>query len=403
MTARELINKAATLLGIGSINTSPDGAIALAAVYSCIKSISETVGMLPLNHYLATDKGRVLMMNAVTKKVSVRPNNYTTASDFYQAIIANVLLYGNGYAIIYRDSDGEKVRSMQVVPSYYVDPKFADGNITYDVTIPISDSQQVVRKIPQMDMIHLKGVGFDNIKGKSPVEYAAEAFGFGLSAQKYGAEFFKNGAHLKGFIEMPSGVTVEGKTREEKKSTIERIKDAILSGLKGESSAGGIGVLENGMKFQAMSLPNDQAQFLESRKFSREEIAAMFRIPAYMVGEMANAIKSNIEQQSIEFIKYAVMPWVIKLEQELEYKILTVEEEYFKFDVNSYMRGTALERAQYLKELRYAGIISKQEARVYEDLPIEGEGDFMRSKNEWGKEEYDLEIEKRIKELKGAA
>jgi phage portal protein, HK97 family len=198
---------------------------------------------------------------------------------------------------------------------------------------------------------------------------------------------------------MPAGVNIEGRTKEEKLGTLSRIKNAVLSGLRGESSAGGIGVLENGMKFSAMSLPNDQAQFLESRKFSREEIAAMFRIPAYMVGEMANAIKSNIEQQSIEFIKYAIMPWVTKLEQELEYKLLTVEEEYFKFNVNSYMRGTALERAQYLKELRYAGIMTKQEGRVYEDLPIEGKGDFIRSKNEWGKEEYELEIKKREMEL----
>jgi Phage-related protein len=197
MTVKELINKAGVLLGIGNINTSPDGAIALSAVYSCIKAISETIGMLPLNHYLATDEGRVLINNKLTQKVAVRPNNYTTASDFYQAIIANALLYGNGYAVIYREPDGSTVRSLQVVPSYFVDPKFADGNVTYDVTIPISDSQQVVKKIPQMDIIHLKGVGFDNIKGKSPVEYAAEAYGFALSAQKYGAEFFKKWSALK--------------------------------------------------------------------------------------------------------------------------------------------------------------------------------------------------------------
>lgn len=388
MTAEELINKASQLLALNIGKATPRTSMALSAVYSCVKVISETAGMLPMHHYRKSPNGSVKLDEDISYKVGVRPNIYLSASDFYQSWLANALLYGNGFVLIQRDATG---LSLTVLESLYTTVHTEKGRIFYRY-----GHNEVYQEFEQNQILHLKGLGFDGIEGKSPVEYAAEAYGFALSAQKYGAEFFKNGAHLKGFIEMPAGVNIEGRTKEEKLTTLQRIKNAVLSGLKGESSAGGVGVLENGMKFTAMGLPNDQAQFLESRKFSREEIAAMFRVPAYMVGEMTNQIKANIEQQSIEFMQYCLSPWLVKIEQEMRYKLLPGKtDEYFKFNQNAYLRGTALDRAQYLKEMRYAGLITDQEGRAFEDLPKEPtDGNLLISKNVWGAEEYALHLQK---------
>lgn len=395
MTTEDLLQKATNLLAISVGKATPRNSMALSAVYTCVKVISETVGMLPLHHYQITDNGRAKLNNDLSYKVSVRPNEFTSASDFYAAWVASALLYGNGYVLITKTP---YEINLNVLDSRFMDVKTKKGVVKYhyakDDNANTYESSQI---------LHLKGLGFDGLEGLSPVEYAAEAYGFALSAQKYGAEFFKNGAHLKGFIEMPAGVQLDGRTKEEKLGTLQRIKNAVLNGLKGESSAGGIGVLENGMKFSAMGLPNDQAQFLESRRFSREEVATMFRVPPYMVGEMGNAIKSNIEQQSIEFIQYAIAPWLVKMEQEMRYKLLSgIQDQFFKFNVNAYLRGTALDRAQYLKEMRYAGIITDAEARAYEDLPIQPtQGNLLISKNVWGADEYELELQKRRNELTG--
>lgn len=397
MTTEDLLQKATQLLSLNVGKATPQNSMALSAVYTCVKVISETVGMLPVHHYQATDNGRAKISTDLTYTVAVRPNEFTSAADFYSAWMANALLYGNGYVLITR-VQGETI--LNVLDSRHMTPKTRRGRVEYHYA-----KNEVAEVYDASVIMHLKGLGFDGLIGKSPVEYAAEAYGFALSAQKYGAEFFKNGAHLKGFIEMPAGVSIEGRSKEEKLGTLARIKNAVLSGLRGESSAGGIGVLENGMKFTAMGLPNDQAQFLESRRFSREEVATMFRVPPYMVGEMGNAIKSNIEQQSIEFIQYAIAPWLVKMEQEMRYKLLNgVQDQFFKFNVNAYLRGTALDRAQYLKEMRYAGIITDTEARTYEDLPMRPtEGNLLISKNVWGEEEYQLELQKRRNELSGAS
>jgi len=405
-TVENFAAKIARLLNIGSVNASPDGSLSLGVVYACVKIISETFGMLPLKHYERTENGRQELYNELTNTIAERPNHHVTASDFHATWLANALLYGVGYAAIdeaiERDDNGNRavVKKFRNIQSTQVKQhKLKDGSLVYDFYWYGIDDNNFERR-QEHEVLRLKGLGFDGYEFKAPVDYASQPYKFALYAQKYGSEFFENGAHLKGFIQLPEGQTIEGSTREERKSTWDRIKKGVLGGLKGTSSANEIGLLEAGMKWQAVSLPNDQAQFLESRKFSREEIASMFRLPPYMVGEMGGAIKSNIEQQSIEFIRYTIMPWVVKAEQELKYKLLkTKPTQIFKYDVNEYMRGTALERAQYLKEMRYAGLLTRQEARDYEDFPRNAEGEYMSPKNMWGAEEYELELLKRRQEL----
>lgn len=398
MTAEEFFSKASNLMALGSVSSAtPKGSLALPTAYTCIKVISETIGMLPVHHYRKTDNGREILDDALSDVVAYRPNSSMTAADFYATWIANTLAYG--YGIVRIERVGGQLRLRPAKSEWVKIDKLQTGDLVYD--IHWDGNENYHERVFEPDVLHLKGLGFDGLKAKAPVEYAAEAYGFALSAQKYGAEFFKNGAHIKGFIELPTGVKLEGTTKEDRRSTWQRIKQGVLGSISGEGSAGGVGLLEAGMKFQAVSLPNDQAQFLESRKFSREEIAAMFRVPAYMVGEMGGAIKSNIEQQSIEFIQYAVMPWLVKMEQEMKHKLLQGRRaEYFKFNVNAYLRGTALERAQYLKEMRYAGLITEAEGRKYEDWPaVPTEGSLMRPKNVWGDEEYELNLQKLRSEL----
>lgn len=400
MKLKDLLDKALSLFGLGSIVNTPESALALPTAYSCIKIISETIGMLPIHLYEKSKDGdRLEINNEISYAVSVRPNELMSASDFYGALMANVLAYGNGYAHINRS--GNQI-SLMILPSKYVEVK---ENLEHTDIYYSYSTEKKKATYQRSEIIHIKGLGFDGIEGKSPIDYAAEAYGFALSTQKYGHEFFKNGAHIKGFIEMPDDVEIEGETAEEQEGTLKKIGRKLLSGLTGEDSAGKIGFLPKGGKFQAVTIPNDSAQFLESRRFSREEIAGMFRVPAYMIGEMGNAIKSNVENLSIGLIQYTIAPWLIKIEQELRYKLQPgLQQRYFKFNVNAILRGTALDRAQYLKEMRYAGLITEEEGRSYEDLPKNPkEGTTWLPKNTWGKEEYELELLKRRKELNATA
>ena len=183
----------------------------------------------------------------------------------------------------------------------------------------------------QQDVLHIPGLGFDGLVGYSPIAMAKNAVGMTLACEEYGASFFENGANPGGVLEHPGVLKDPAKVRESWHSVY-----------GGSKNAGKVAVLEEGMKYQQIGIPPEEAQFLETRKFQINEIARLYRIPPHMVGDLEKSSFSNIEQQSLEFVKYTLDPWVIRWEQSLQRALLLPQEknEYFiKLNVDGLLRG----------------------------------------------------------------
>jgi len=220
------------------------------------------------------------------------------------------------------------------------------------------------------EILHIPGLGFDGLIGYSPIAMAKNAIGMSLATEEYGASFFANGANPGGVLEHPGVI-----------KDIQRVKDSWNSAYQGSGNAHRIAVLEEGMKFQAIGIPPEQAQFLETRKFQINEIARIFRIPPHMVGDLEKSSFSNIEQQSLEFVKYTLNPWVVRWEQSLQQSLLLPSEKnsiFIKFNVDGLLRGDYQSRMNGYAVGRQNGWLSANDIRELEDMnriPAEEGGD----------------------------
>jgi len=200
---------------------------------------------------------------------------------------------------------------------------------------------------------------------------AKNAIGMSLATEEYGASFFANGANPGGVLEHPGVI-----------KDIQRVKDSWNSAYQGSRNAHRIAVLEEGMKFQAIGIPPEQAQFLETRKFQINEIARIFRVPPHMVGDLEKSSFSNIEQQSLEFVKYTLDPWVVRWEQSLQQSLLLPSEKnsiFIKFNVDGLLRGDYQSRMNGYAVGRQNGWLSANDIRELEDMnriPAEEGGDL---------------------------
>jgi len=221
------------------------------------------------------------------------------------------------------------------------------------------------------DVLHIPGLGFDGLVGYSPIAMAKNAIGMAIACEEYGAKFFANGAAPSGVLEHPG--TIKDPTR---------VREAWQSQFGGSGNSGKVAVLEEGMKYTPISISPDQAQFLETRKFQINEIARIFRVPPHMVGDLEKSSFSNIEQQSLEFVKYTLDPWVIRWEQSIARALFSTEEkkEYFvKFNLEGLLRGDYVSRMNGYSIARQNGWMSANDIRELENLdriPAEDGGDL---------------------------
>ena len=221
------------------------------------------------------------------------------------------------------------------------------------------------------DVLHIPGLGFDGLVGYSPIAMAKNSIGMAIACEEYGAKFFANGATPGGILEHPGTV-----------KDPQRVRDSWNSAFGGSSNANKVAVLEEGMKYTPISISPEQAQFLETRKFQINEIARIFRVPPHMVGDLEKSSFSNIEQQSLEFVKYTLDPWVVRWEQSIQRALLTQEEKqkYFvKFNLEGLLRGDYQSRMNGYAIGRQNGWMSANDIRELENLdriPAEDGGDL---------------------------
>jgi HK97 family phage portal protein len=338
-------------------------ALTLSAVWGCVKVLSETLAMLPLNVFAVDASGNrnIDNNNPLQYLLHKKPNGLMTSFTFRETMQLHKILTGNGYAVIHRDALGN-VGELELIVNpgqVFVARSKMDGQKYYSYQGKVYADYEI---------LHMSGISMDGLKGVSPIQYARENFGTGISLQNFGGTFFKNGARMSGVLETTG--TLDDKA-------YERLKNSWQQNYGGPENVGKTSILENGTKYTPISLSNEDAQYLLSRKFSIEEIARIFRVPLHMIGSLDHATNNNIEHQGIEFVTHTMTPHVVRWEQELDSKLIPVKDrgnKYIKFNMNGLLRGDSAARAAFHKEMFYAGAITPNEIRKYEDMNQRPEG-----------------------------
>ena len=357
-------------------NVTERSAMQMTAVYSCVRVLSEAVAGLPLHLYkYRSDGGKEKAIdNPLYFLLHDEPNPEMTSFVFRETLMTHLLLWGNAYAQIIRNGKGEVVALYPLMPNRMSVDRDENGRLYYkyyrgnDEAIRSKEYEVI---LSPYDVMHIPGLGFDGLVGYSPIAMAKNAIGLAIATEEYGAKFFANGAAPSGVLEHPGTLKNPDKVRESWNATF-----------GGSHNANKVAVLEEGMKYTPISISPEQAQFLETRKFQINEIARIFRVPPHMVGDLEKSSFSNIEQQSLEFVKYTLEPWLVRWEQSMVRSLLSPSEkkEYFiKFNVDGLLRGDYASRMSGYATARQNGWMSANDIRELENLdriPAEDGGDL---------------------------
>jgi len=334
-------------------------ALSIASVHACVRVIADGIAGLGLKLYKDDGQSRDQIIIHYATALTNEPNPYQTKYDFTKYMTSHLALTGNAYAFINRDVRNIGIELHPIAPQY-VTPVMQDGLLFYKVTLAGYPGM-----IPATEMLHFKGMCGDNpLVGLSPVVLHAETLGIDLAAISQSAGVYKNGV-LKFLL------TSDAQIKIDQAGPLKKSLDDVIDGASRSA------VLPNGIKMEKLSLSPEEAQYLETRKFSSEEIARIFGVPASMIGATAG-IKSSVEQEYQDFYARTLMSYAINIEQELARKLLTENDKltyYFKFNFNSLLRASANERADYYNKGIRGGWLSRNEARVYEDVNAFDGGD----------------------------
>lgn len=342
------------------------------AVYACVRILAEAVASLPLHVYEYQDDGgkKLVHDHPLYYLLHDEPNPEMTSFVFRETLMSHLLIWGNAYAQIIRDGTGRVLGLYPLLPDKMDVQRNDRGNIYY-VYSRNSDENPMFKeygdiRLKAEDVLHIPGLGFDGLIGYSPIAMAKNAVGMTLACEEYGASFFANGANPGGVLEHPGVLKDPSKVRESWNSVY-----------RGVNNAHKIAVLEEGMKYQQIGIPPEEAQFLETRKFQINEIARLYRIPPHMIGDLDKSSFSNIEQQSLEFVKYTLDPWVIRWEQSLQRSLLLPGEKgkyFIKLNVDGLLRGDYQSRMNGYAVGRQNGWFSANDIREMENMnPIPDE------------------------------
>ncbi|MDQ2234275.1 phage portal protein [Ligilactobacillus animalis] len=332
------------------------------AVYACVRVLAEGLAGLPLHVYQYGEDGnkKRAIDHPLYFLLHDAPNPEMTSFIFRETLMNHLLLWGNAYAQIIRDGQGNIKALYPLMPDRMDVNRAANGELYYTYTRNYDDyqaknkSQQVI--LLSNEVLHIAGLGFDGLIGYSPIAMAKNAIGLSMAAEQYGSTFFKNDATPGGVLEHPNIVKDPERLR--------KSWQAQFSGANNHSVA----VLEEGMTFHQLSIPPDQAQFLDTRKFQLDEIARIFRVPPHLIGDLERSTFSNIEQQSLEFVKYTLNPWCVRWEQAINQQLLGAGNYFVKFNVDGLMRGDYESRMNGYAIGRQNGWLSANDIRELEDL-----------------------------------
>lgn len=328
------------------------------AVYACVRIIAETIASLPLHFYKYTDEGKEKdYTHPLYRILHDEPNPEMTAFVFRETLVSHLLLWGNAYAQIIRNGKGEILSLYPLLPNGMTVER---SDVTDEIFYTYMDTKGRMFRLAPSEVLHIPGLGFDGLIGYSPIAMTKNAIGLSIAAEEYGSKFFANSANPSGVLEHP-GVLKDPK----------KIRDSWNEVYGGTSNSHRVAVLEEGLTFKSISIPPNDAQFIETRKFQINEICRIFRVPPHMVADLEKSSFSNIEQQSLDFIVNTIRPWLIRIEQSIGQKLLLPDEKskfFAKFNVNGILRGDFSSRMNGYAIARQNGWMSADEIRELEDM-----------------------------------
>ena len=351
-------------------------AMQMTAVYSCVRILAEAVAGLPLHLYRYKEDGgkEKALDHPLYLLLHDEPNPEMSSFVFRETLMTHLLLWGNAYAQIIRNGRGEVMALYPLMPDRMAVDRDDKGQLYYEYTTSADDapiSKGSIVRLKPSDVLHIPGLGFDGLVGYSPIAMAKNAIGLAIATEEYGSKFFANGAQPSGVLEHPGTI-----------KDPQRVRDSWMSQFGGSANSNKIAVLEEGLKYTPISISPEQAQFLETRKFQINEIARIFRVPPHMVGDLEKSSFSNIEQQSLEFVKYTLEPWLVRWEQSIQRTLFSADEKkrYFvRFNVEGLLRGDYASRMNGYAVGRQNGWMSANDIRELENLdriPAEEGGDL---------------------------
>lgn len=331
-------------------------AMRLTTAFACITVISSDLGSLPGGVFQAMPDGslREAKEHRLYSVLHDEPNDWMTAAVYFGATLASALGWGNSYSLIRRDNAARAV-SLHPLPSDRTHPALVEDEKTKKkrliyVTTATDDGMPAV--MPPENVLHIPGLTMDGLVGMSPIGTCKNAFGLAIAAEKFGAQFFGNGARATGVFMHPGELDAEAQ---------ENLKKSIREQMTGENALRPL-VLEEGMKWEQASIAPNDAQFLQTRQFQRAEIAALYRVPLHLLQDLQRSTNNNIEHQSLDYLRYTLRPWAVRIEQEVNRKLLTGNY-HFQFDFNEFQRGDYASQTAGLQALFNIGHNSINDGR----------------------------------------
>lgn len=349
-------------------NVDERSAMQVTTVYACVRILAEAVAGLPLHtyRYLSGGAKEKALDHPLYYLLHDEPNPEMTSFVFRETLMSHLLLWGNAYAQIIRNGKGQITALYPLMPNRMTVDRTSNGKIYYTYLVNDSDNPTLKAQgqvyLRKEDIFHIPGLGFDGLVGYSPISMAKNAIGMALATEEYGAKFFENGASPSGVLEHPGTI-----------KDPDRLRESWNSLFKGSGNSHKVAVLEEGLSFKPIAISPNEAQFLETRKFQIDEIARIFRVPPHMVGDLERASFSNIEEQSLEFVKYTLNPWVTRWEQSIHRSLFLESEkrEYFvKFNVDGLLRGDYQSRMNGYAVGIQNGFMSPNDIRSLENMDL---------------------------------
>jgi len=347
-----------------SINEA--NATTVTAVYACVARIAQAVGTLPVHVYQWSEAGAQRIEGGTLPwLLGVEPNEFQSSVDFRQTLQPHLDLWGNAYAALERNGRGDVVALLPLLPDRMTVERRA-GRVRY--LAGLSDGTRV--EIPASEVIHLKHFGLDGLVGLSPIQQARGAVGLAKAAEDFGARFFKNDARPGVILECPGRLS---------DAAVARLKESWAERFSGPNQHRPA-VLEEGIKLHEVGIPPQDAQFLETRRMQKEEVASIYGVPLSLLQSSEGRTYASAEQDDIQFVKYCIAPRVAVWESELNRKLFSARSggrQYVKFNLNGLLRGAFKDRMEALVRGVQGGLFTPNEARSLEELPPMPGGDSL--------------------------
>jgi HK97 family phage portal protein len=347
-------------------------AMKVSSFYAAVRVITESIASLPLDLYRRLPDGGGKQKEYKDRRFRLlhsQPNGWQTSFEFREMLTYHIIIRGNGYAYISRGKDGQ-IR--ELIPMH-PDKVEVQQDSLYRLNYTYTTENRGSIPLTQSDVLHIRGLSLDGFTGVSMLTWAREVIGGALGQQEHGNRLWRNGANPGIVLEHPGKLSDDA---------YRRLKESWNAEYAGASNSAKTAIIEEGMKIDRLAMTSEDAQFIESRKFSRSEIAGVTRVPPHMIGDLDRATFSNIEHQDLAFVKHTLRPWLVRWEQALSRDLIRQPDIFPEFNIDGLARGDLKSRYEAYAIGRNWGWLSVNDIREKENMnPIEDGDEYLRPLN----------------------